>query len=79
MMILWCWLLAAVLTLYAFEPFQGKLITTISVGEIPKGVRIHPDGDIAFVANEGSGTISAIDTETWMEQKRSKWEKFHIT
>ena len=45
--------------LYAYDKY-GKLLSMIPVGETPKGVKIHPDGNMAFVANEKSGTISVI-------------------
>ena len=35
---------------------------TISVGTHPYGVAFSPTGSIAYVANAGSGTVSAIDT-----------------
>ena len=49
-------------TVYAFE--SRSLVSIIEVGQTPKGVKIHPDGDIAFVANEASGTISVIDVDS---------------
>ncbi len=49
-------------TVYAFE--SGNLVSTIPVGQTPKGVKIHPDGNMAFVANENSGTISVIDIDS---------------
>ncbi len=48
---------------YAYDK-QGKLLSIIPVGETPKGVKIHPDGNLAFVANENSGTISVIDVDS---------------
>ena len=48
--------------LYAYDKY-GKLLSIIPVGETPKGVKIHPNGNIAFVANEKSGTISVIDVD----------------
>ena len=54
-------------TVYAFE--SGNLISTISVGQTPKGVKIHPDGNMAFVANENSGTISVIDIDSFTVTK----------
>ena len=56
-------------TAYAFDSSQGELIATVSVGETPKGIKIHPDRNIAFVANEGSGTISVIDVVSWKVTK----------
>jgi len=49
-------------TVYAFE--SGNLVSMIPVGQTPKGVKIHPDGNLAFVANENSGTISVIDVDS---------------
>jgi YVTN family beta-propeller protein len=37
---------------------------TINVGTHPLGVAITPDGSTAYVANEGSGTVSVINTAT---------------
>ena len=36
----------------------------IGVGVFPKGIAITPDGKSAYVANEGSGTVSVINTQT---------------
>ena len=49
-------------TVYAFE--SGNVVSTISVGQTPKGVKINPDGNMAFVVNENSGTISVIDIDS---------------
>ena len=50
-------------SVYAYDK-QGKLLSMIPVGETPKGVKIHPDGNLAFVANENSGTISVMDVDS---------------
>ena len=51
-------------TVFAFDK-QGNKLSEISVGKTPKGVKIHPIQNIAFVANENSGTISVIDLSNW--------------
>ena len=38
--------------------------TTINVGSSPLGMAIAPNGAIAYVTNEVSGTVSVIDTVT---------------
>ena len=50
---------------YAFDTRTDELITTVKVGETPKGIKISPDEKLAFVANEVSGSISVIDLPTW--------------
>ena len=40
------------------------IIATIPVGNNPFGVAITPDGNYAYVANSGSGTVSVIATAT---------------
>ena len=37
---------------------------TVSVGSYPLGVAVSPNGSRAYVANDGSGTVSVIDTAT---------------
>ena len=54
---------------YAFDTESGKHIKSISVGDVPKGVKIHHTGKIAFVANENSGTVSVINLDTLEVQK----------
>jgi YVTN family beta-propeller protein len=39
-------------------------VATIKVGHNPTGVTVSPDGTKAFVANNGDGTISVINTAT---------------
>ena len=51
-------------SVYAYDK-HGELISTIPVGETPKGVKIHPHEDLAFVANEVSGTVSVIDVNSF--------------
>ena len=55
-------------TVFAFDK-QGNNLASIKVGKTPKGVKIHPFEDIAFVANENSGSISVIDTRTFQVTK----------
>jgi hypothetical protein len=38
------------------------LVDTTAVGQAPQGVRISPDGALAMVPNEGSGTVSLLGT-----------------
>jgi YVTN family beta-propeller protein len=42
----------------------GAIEKTLTVGSNPRYLSISPDGKLAYVANEGSGTISVIDTIT---------------
>ena len=58
--------------LYAFDTLQEKLVSTIPVGDTPKGVKIHPDEKMAFVANEASGTVSVIDLDSFTVTKEIK-------
>jgi YVTN family beta-propeller protein len=43
---------------------QTKDPTDISVGTLPVGVAVTPDGKTAFVVNRDSGTVSTIDVKT---------------
>jgi YVTN family beta-propeller protein len=38
------------------------VVATVTVGSSPLGVAVHPNGSRVYVANNGSGTISVIDT-----------------
>ena len=49
--------------IYVFNVKEDRLLTTIDVGIVPKGVKISPDEKTALVANEGSGTVSVIDLD----------------
>jgi len=53
---------------YAYDK-QGKMISTIPVGDTPKGIKAHPDRNLAFVANEASGTVSVIDLDSFTVTK----------
>ena len=48
-------------TVFAFNGETGKLMDTFQVGKTPKGVKIRPDANFAFVANEESNSITVID------------------
>jgi len=41
---------------------SNTLVATIPVGQFPNGVAITPDGNHAYVANQGDRTASVIDT-----------------
>ena len=47
--------------LYVFDTNTGKKVAIISVGNAPKGVKVHPNGEQVYVSNEASSTISVID------------------
>ncbi|MEJ2259040.1 MAG: beta-propeller fold lactonase family protein [Nitrosopumilaceae archaeon] len=51
-------------TVFAFDG-QGNNLASIPVGKTPKGVKISPTDNLAFVANENSGTISVINTNSF--------------
>jgi len=38
--------------------------TNITVGNVPLGIAITPNGKTAYVANQSSGTVTPIDTAT---------------
>ncbi len=50
--------------LYVFETDSGKELAVIPVGSGPKGVKVSPGDSTAFVANQGSASISVIDLKT---------------
>src|SRR5579864_24909 len=41
---------------------SGKVLSSIAVGRVPRGVALSPDGDQLYVTNAWSDTISVIDT-----------------
>jgi len=51
-------------TVHAFDTELGNPLKDITVGDTPKGVKIHHTAKIAFVANENSGTVSVINLDT---------------
>jgi YVTN family beta-propeller protein len=42
----------------------NTVTSTIDVGSAPSGVAVNPAGTLAYVANDGSGTVSVVDTST---------------
>ena len=46
------------------DTLSKTLIQEIGVGVDPRGVAIAPDGATAYVANQGSDSISMIDIQT---------------
>jgi YVTN family beta-propeller protein len=46
---------------FIFNGTDNKLIGKVKVGEVPKGVKITPDKNYVFVANELSGSVSIIN------------------
>ncbi|MGD0646122.1 MAG: hypothetical protein ABSA75_14555 [Candidatus Bathyarchaeia archaeon] len=43
---------------------QNTVTATVTVGSIPEGVAITPNGTYAYVTNAFSGTVSVINTTT---------------
>lgn len=46
------------------ETERNTIVHTIAVQRGPNGVAVSPDGQLAYVTNEGSRTVSVIDTGT---------------
>ncbi len=46
----------------ALDAESGKLLTTISVGHVPRGIALAPDGKHLYVTNAWSDSVSVIDT-----------------
>ena len=42
----------------------GKVVSTVPVGRVPRGIVLSPDGQTIFATNAWSDTVSAIDTTT---------------
>ena len=42
----------------------GKVVSTVPVGHVPRGIVLSPDGQTIFATNAWSDTVSAIDTTT---------------
>ena len=40
------------------------MIKTITVGDYPEGIALHPSGEFIYVANWFDGTVNIIDTNT---------------
>ena len=50
------------------------MVATVGVGRGPDGVAVTPDGKHAYVVNDGSNTVSVIDTATNpVVRPRSRW------
>ena len=41
---------------------SNTIVTTITVGGLPQGVAITPDGAFVYVANSFSNSVSVVDT-----------------
>lgn len=46
------------------KPTTATVVATVEIGSRPTGVAISPDGRTVYVANQGDGTVSVIDTVT---------------
>jgi len=51
-------------TVSVIDTATNAITATVSVGHLPLGVAVSPDGTKVYVANFGSANISVIDTET---------------
>ncbi len=51
-------------TVSVIDTADNTVADTVSVGDLPLGVAITPDGAFAYVANAAAGTVSVIDTAT---------------
>ena len=48
-----------------YDILNGDIVkTTVTVGSSPHGIAITPDGNYAYVANNGAGTVSVIEIST---------------
>jgi YVTN family beta-propeller protein len=50
-------------TVSVIDTASNAVVATISVGAVPQGVAITPDGTLAYVTNAHDNTVSAIDTD----------------
>ncbi|MGA7318974.1 MAG: beta-propeller fold lactonase family protein, partial [Candidatus Sulfotelmatobacter sp.] len=46
------------------ELASGKIVSTVSVGHVPRGIVLSPDGRHIYVTNAWSDTVSLIDATT---------------
>ena len=46
------------------ELASGKIVSTVSVGHVPRGIVLSPDGRHIYVTNAWSDTVSVIDATT---------------
>ena len=51
-------------TVSVINTVTDKVIATIPVGSYPNGVAVSPNGRRVYVGNEGSASLSVIDTKT---------------
>jgi YVTN family beta-propeller protein len=46
------------------EALSGKIVGTIGVGHVPRGIALSPDGHTLYVTNAWSDSVSEVDTNT---------------
>ena len=51
-------------TVSVINTATNTVVTTVPVGDVPLGVRVSPDGTLAYVTNLVDGTVSVISTAT---------------
>jgi len=51
-------------TLYVFDSAKGKQLAIIPVGKAPKGVKVTPNGQFAYVSNQGSADVSVVSLKS---------------
>jgi len=51
------------------DPTRPRRTAHIPVGDNPRGITLHPDGQTAYVNNTLAGTISVIDTQAYTVTK----------
>jgi YVTN family beta-propeller protein len=49
-------------TVSVIDTATNAVVATVTVGGLPLGVAVTPDGKHAYVANRANGTVSVIDT-----------------
>ena len=57
-------------TVLAIDPATQAVVSSIRVGNRPRGIAESPDGGRLYVANEESGNVSVIETATMRELTR---------
>ena len=57
-------------TVAAIDPATRAVLSTVRVGDRPRGIAATPDGTRLFVANEESGSVSVIEAATLTEVTR---------
>jgi YVTN family beta-propeller protein len=48
-------------SLRVFDPATGALVDDEPVGDMPTAVAVHPNGDLVFVSNQNSATVSVYN------------------